>query len=74
VVIDVIEVHALDGREVIVNTAQITQVIEARKAGNPHKMLDDKVTCVIVFTDRRWVSTKENCDEILKLLRQEQAP
>lgn len=72
--INVIVVHSLDGREVIVNTAQITQVIETKPAGSPHKMAADRVTCVIVFTDRRWVSTQEKCDEILKMLRTEQAP
>jgi hypothetical protein len=68
--IDVIVIHQLDGREVVINTEQITQMIESREPGSPHKMLSDKVKCVIVMTDRRWASTAETCESIRKRLEE----
>jgi hypothetical protein len=66
--INVIVVHQLDGREVVINTEQITQMIESRPPGSPHKMFTDKVQCLIVMTDRRWTTTAESCEDIRKRL------
>jgi hypothetical protein len=72
--IEVIVVHQLDGREAIINTAQITQLIEEREAGSPHKLLSDKVHCVVAMVDRRWVGTVETCEDIHAMLTKEHAP
>jgi hypothetical protein len=66
--IEVIVVHQLDGREAIVNTAQITQLIEEREAGSPHKLLSDRVHCVVTMADRRWIGTIETCEQIHAML------
>jgi hypothetical protein len=68
--IEVITVHQLDGREAIVNTAQITQLIEEREPGSPHKLLSDRVHCVVTLADRRWVGTVETCEQIHELLKE----
>jgi hypothetical protein len=72
--IEVIVVHQLDGREAIINTMQITQLIEERAKGSPHKMLTDKVHCVVALSDRRWVGTVETCEQIHAMLLKEHTP
>jgi hypothetical protein len=70
--IELLVIHTLDNREVIINTAQITQLQEARDAGDPHKRTDPDVRCIIALADGKFVSTTETCEDIRQRLEPEQ--
>lgn len=62
-----IEVHSLDGRTVYVNPEQIVSVAPPKDQG----VFVEGVHCVITLSDRRFVSTKEDCMVITAQLRRD---
>jgi len=52
-----ITLHALDGREIYLNTAQITGI----GAPKDEKMFSENTNCIVHMTDGKFVSVKENC-------------
>lgn len=63
-----IVVHAVDGREVVINTRNLTTLSEARDAENPKKLLAPGVNCVLHLVDGGFVTTKETCAVISEWL------
>jgi hypothetical protein len=70
--IELLIIHTLDNREVIINTTQITEIQEARQSGDPDKRMDPHVKCIIALADGRFVSTAETCEDIHKRLEPEE--
>jgi hypothetical protein len=61
-----IVVHGVDGREVVINTRNLTTLSEARDAENPKKLLAPGVSCVLHLVDGGFVTTRETCAVISK--------
>ena len=61
---DLILLTMLDGRDVLINPAQITQLRESRPEGHPDKLLADPVRCVIRLTDGTYVTVAVTCDVV----------
>lgn len=58
--------HDLHGLEVAINPEQITSIMRTRADGEGKKLLHDKVECVIGFTNGKFQSVVEGCDEVLR--------
>jgi uncharacterized protein YlzI (FlbEa/FlbD family) len=52
-----ITLHAIDGREVHLNTVQIVGIA----APKDDKLFSDKARCIVHMTDGKFVSVKEDC-------------
>jgi hypothetical protein len=65
-----ITVQTADGREAIVNTEQISSMLNAID-GEGNKMLAAGVRCVVRMTSARFISAREDCDSILRRIDQE---
>ena len=72
--VELITLHMLDGRAVMVNPEQITHLSETRSADNPKKQLTDEVNCVIRFTDATYTTVKMTCDEVRDIIQQGKNP
>jgi hypothetical protein len=68
VAVQMITVHMLDGREVLVNPAAIAELRSGRPDDDPKRVLIKGVFCVIFFPSGRWLSVVETCDEVRKLI------
>ena len=62
-----ITVHQIDGRAVDINPGQIVSLAHPRPDGN--RQFADQVKCLISFTDGKFLSVKETCDEVSKLIK-----
>lgn len=69
-VVELITLHLVDGRSVLINPRQVTQVQEARSEGDPKKQMHDKVRCVVRLTDSTYVSVAEECVEVKRLMEE----
>jgi len=56
-------VHSLSGQAIEINADAISQLGQARKDG----LLID-AGCVVVFTNGKFLSTRETCPEIMRLI------
>lgn len=65
--VELITLSTIDGRAVLVNPEQVTQLREARPEG-PSKQLTDKVRCVISLTDKTYVTVAEDCATVRTLM------
>lgn len=65
--LELITVHMVDGRVIQINPAQITRMATAKEF-IPNKRLADSVNCVISFTDGKFLSVAETCDEVKALM------
>jgi hypothetical protein len=65
--VELITLSTIDGRAVLVNPEQVTQLRETRPEG-PNKQLTDKVRCVISLTDKTYVTVAEDCGTVRKLM------
>ena len=54
--------HTVDGRETLVNPEQVTSV--QSRSDEPNKVLVNTVQCVIGFSNGKFVSVVEPCDEV----------
>ena len=59
-----IALHTVDGRLVLVNPAQITQVREPLPEGNKGRQITKGVQCVITLTDRSFAAVREDCAKV----------
>ena len=58
-------VHGPDGEEIEVNISEISSI---REPGASESHLHKSVHCVLYMTNSKFVSTKETCTEIDKIL------
>lgn len=68
--VELVTLYTVDGRAVLVNPQQVTQLHEARAEGAPNKQLTDKVRCIIRLTDASYVTVTEDCDTVRELLEE----
>jgi uncharacterized protein YlzI (FlbEa/FlbD family) len=68
VAVQMITVHMLDGREVLVNSAAIAQLQPGRADDDPKRVIIKGVYCVIFFPSGRYLSVVETCDEVRNLI------
>src|SRR5215831_2496437 len=61
-----IALHTVDGRLVLVNPAQITQVREPLPESNTGRQLTTGVQCVITLTDRSFAAVREDCAKVYR--------
>jgi len=59
--------HTVDGRDTLVNPEQVTSLTH-RDDVEPNKLLVDTVRCVIGFSNGKFVSVLEHCDEVQRKL------
>jgi hypothetical protein len=62
-----IVLHTVDGRDVIVNTDQISTMREAHEPGDPDRAFTGKVRCMINTTDGKFVTVIEECSQVRSL-------
>jgi len=67
VVLHLVLLHTVDGRETLVNPEQVTSLTH-RNEDAPNKLLTDTVQCVIGFSNGKFVSVIEHCDEVQRKL------
>jgi uncharacterized protein YlzI (FlbEa/FlbD family) len=67
VVLHLVLLHTVDGRETLINPEQVTSITH-READAPNKLLTDTVQCVIGFSNGKFVSVLEHCDEVKQKL------
>jgi hypothetical protein len=68
-----ISVQTADGREAIVNTEQISSMLNPID-GEGNKMLASGVRCVVRMTSARFISAREDCDTILRRVKEVEQP
>jgi uncharacterized protein YlzI (FlbEa/FlbD family) len=69
IVLQLILLHTVDGRETYVNPKQIASISSAVE-GEKNKLLVESVHCVIGLTNGKIISVKEDCDEVVQKLEQ----
>lgn len=69
IVLHLVLLHTVDGREVSVNPEQVTS-LHANKANEDNKLLTSDVSCVVGLTDGKFVSVAESCEAVRKLLEE----
>ena len=61
--------HTVDGHEVAINPAHITNMIAA-KDDQENKLFTDSVRCVINLTDGKFITVAESCDMVRRRLEE----
>lgn len=61
-----IELHGLDGRAWYINPEYVVSVAEPKGEGDD--LLTDKANCVVTTIDRKFLTVRESCVDVLKLL------
>ena len=69
IVLHLVLLHTVDGRETLVNPEQVTSVTH-KDADEPNKVLVETVQCVIGFSNGKFVSVLEHCDEVRQKLEE----
>jgi uncharacterized protein YlzI (FlbEa/FlbD family) len=69
IVLQLVLLHTVDGRETYVNPKQIASISSAVE-GEKNKLLVESVHCVIGLTNGKIISVKEDCDEVVQKLEQ----
>jgi len=59
--------HTVDGRDTLVNPEQVTSITH-RFEDEPNKMLVNTVRCVVGFSNGKFISVIEDCDEVQRKL------
>lgn len=67
VVLQLVVMHTVDGREVSINPKQVTS-LHGAKDGQGNQLLTGDVSCVVGLTDGKFISVAESCDAVRKLL------
>jgi len=67
IVLHLIVMHTVDGREVSINPKQVTS-LHGAKNGQGNQLLTGDVSCVVGLTDGKFISVAESCDAVRKLL------
>ena len=68
IAVQLVAVHMLDGREVQVNPASITQLQPGRPDDDPKRVLPRGIFCVIFFASGRYLSVVETCEQVRALM------
>lgn len=63
-----VTLHMIDGRVVLINPRQVTQLLSPAPEGAPNKVLADAVQCVVRLADGSYLSVAEDCDTVRKLI------
>jgi uncharacterized protein YlzI (FlbEa/FlbD family) len=69
IVVHLVLLHTIDGRETLINPEQVASITH-RNADEPNKLLVDSVECVIGFSNGKFVSVIEHCDEVKRKLEE----
>ena len=65
--LQLIVLHQVDGREVVVNPAQITSLYAALP-GRPNRLVAPGSRCVVMLTDGKHVGVIEPCAAVRRLI------
>ena len=72
VVLQLVVLHTLDGRDVYVNPVHVVSVVEARDENDPHKTMTAKVRCAIGMLDGKIYTVAEDCANVRRRLQEAQ--
>ena len=61
--------HGPDGREIRVNTEQVTS-LRSGQGGDQNKAFTGAVHCMVSLADGKFVTVAEPCDEVQKMMEQ----
>jgi len=64
ILFELVVLHTVDGREIDINPAEITQLHESHTDDSPDRLLVNGVRCVVSTTDGKFISVREECTEI----------
>lgn len=70
VVLHMIVLHTVDGREIDVNAAQITHMREAHDDNADDKYFTKGVRCMLNLADSKYVTVAETCEAVRKLIEE----
>lgn len=65
VTLHLLVVHTVDGREVVINSEQVTS-LTSNKKGAHAKLLTEGARCLIGLTDGKFVTVSEDCETLKK--------
>ena len=65
--LQLVVLHALDGQEITIAPHQVTSM-RAHRLDAQNKLLTDRVNCLIGLTDGKFITVRESCREVQKLL------
>ena len=65
--IQLIVLHQVDGREVVINPAQVTSLYAALP-GRPNRLVAPGSRCVVMLTDGKHVGVIEPCAAVRRLI------
>ena len=68
-----IVLHALDGQEITIASYQVTS-LRAHRPDKPNKLLAEEANCLVGLTDGKFVTVKESCAEVRKLIGEKPPP
>ena len=68
IVLHLIVLHTVDGREIVLNPAQVTSMREAHEANDPDRAFTKDVRCMVNLADGKFVTVIEECDEVRRLM------
>jgi len=65
--LQLIVLHQVDGREVVINSAQITSLY-AQLHGRPNRLVAAGSHCIVMLVDGKHVGVAETCAAVRKLI------
>jgi len=71
ILFELVALHTVDGREIDINPAEITQLHESKIDDSPDRLMVKGVRCVVSTTDGKFISVTEDCSEIRTTINQE---
>ena len=71
VLFELVPLHTVDGREIDINPAEITQLHESKIDDSPDRLMVKGVRCVVSTTDGKFISVTEDCSEIRTIINGE---
>jgi uncharacterized protein YlzI (FlbEa/FlbD family) len=69
ILLKLVVLHTLDGRDVFINAAHVVSIGEARDERDPKKETTSRVHCVISMLDGMRIAVEENCDNVRERLQ-----
>ena len=69
IVLHLVLLHTVDGRETFVNPTQVAS-LSSQREGEQNKVLIESVKCVIGLTNGKIISVLEDCDEVVRQLEE----
>jgi hypothetical protein len=62
--------HGPEETQILINPLQITRLQRARPPGHHKKLLTVEATCIVHFADGKYLSVREPCDEVRKMIEE----